>query len=188
MFIVRHGETTLNVHKAFQGHADSPLTENGHLQARANGRQLKALHPEMQWRIISSDLPRAMQTASIISEVLGCSIARTDNNLREVYFGFWDGMADEDIIEKYPELWAQRQERKWTFNGYDGESYQQAHARALNWIGQHDAPNTLIVTHRSFGKILRGAYAGLTPDEIMATDFLHTEIYRMQEGLVHEIS
>lgn len=34
LYLVRHGETEMNVSGLFQGHVDSPLTENGVAQAQ----------------------------------------------------------------------------------------------------------------------------------------------------------
>jgi len=184
MYIVRHGETELNVIKAFQGHTDSALTARGKRQARENANRLKSAGCQ---QIISSDLPRAKHTAAIISEILNIPV-QTDSNLREVWFGGWDGMADADIQQQFPDLWQQRIELKWQFNGYDGESYEAAHERARTWLSENYAHNQLIVCHRTFGKILRGAYAGLSPKGIMATDFLHAEIYRLNQNNVTQLA
>jgi len=99
--------------------------------------------------------------------------------LREVNYGFWDGRADEELIAEYPLLWEERNRSKWEWNGYDGESYFDAHERALKWL-EKPLNNHLIVCHRTFGKILRGAFAGLTPEEILATDFLHGQIFELK--------
>jgi len=184
MYIVRHGETELNVRKAFQGHTDSALTEKGIQQAKNHGNKLQVCKIK---QIICSDLPRAMSTASIIAKLLNIPM-HTDEQLREVYFGFWDGMADEDIQQQYPELCEERKHNKWQFNGYDGESYEQAHKRAQTWLAKNYSSGTLIVCHRTFGKILRGAYAQLSPTAMMNTDFLHQDIYRLQNHQVNHIT
>lgn len=186
MYIVRHGETELNIKKAFQGHTDSALTSKGIEQAKDNADIIK--HQKQQpTHIISSDLPRAVATAEIISEILNIPV-QTDDKLREVYFGFWDGMADEDIQSQFPELWENRVQNKWSFNDYDGESYKMAHNRAQEWLAKHYSENILVVSHRSFGKILRGAYKGLSPESIMQTDFLHTDIFKLSNDGINQIS
>ncbi len=184
MYIIRHGETELNVIQAFQGHTDSPLTAKGIQQAKAHASKLGAYELN---RIICSDLSRAAKTASTIADILDIPM-QMDAQLREVYFGFWDGMSDSDIQQHYPELWKDRASNKWQFNGYNGESYEQAHKRAQIWLSQNYAIGTLIICHRTFGKILRGAYAGLSPKEIMATDFLHTDIFSMHDQTCQRIS
>jgi len=186
MYIVRHGETELNIKKAFQGHTDSTLTSKGIEQAKDNADIIK--HQKQQpTHIISSDLPRAVATAEIISEILNIPV-QTDDKLREVYFGFWDGMADEDIQSQFPKLWKDRVQNKWAFNGYKGESYKMAHNRAQEWLTENYSENILMVSHRSFGKILRGAYQCLSPESIMNTDFLHTDIFILSHEEVRRIS
>ena len=56
MYIIRHGETELNVRKAFQGHSDSALTEKGIQQAKNHSNELQTYGIK---QIICSDLPRA---------------------------------------------------------------------------------------------------------------------------------
>jgi len=184
VYIIRHGETALNVIQAFQGHTDSALTPKGIQQAKEHADTLQSYKLK---QIICSDLPRAIHTASIISEILNIPM-HADAQLREVYFGFWDGIADVDIEQQYPELWKDRASNKWQFNGYDGESYEQAHKRAQTWLSNNYKPDTLIVCHRTFGKILRGAYARLSPTEIMDTDFLHQDMYRVHKQQVNHIT
>jgi len=172
MIIVRHGQTELNVRQGFQGHTDFPLTAEGIEQVKRNIERLKSFTFK---RIISSDLKRASATAEMIANDFGIPV-RKDAALREVNFGFWDGMTDADIKSQYPEMWQNRSLNKWMFNEYEGESYQQAFERARIWLANHYDPHALVVCHRSYGKIMRGAYLGLSPDEIMATDFLHEDI------------
>jgi len=172
MIVVRHGQTELNVRHGFQGHTDFPLTDEGMAQVQRNVERLKAYQFK---RIICSDLKRAKDTAAIIAGASDVSVTE-DKDLREVYFGVWDGMTDEEIKQRYPDMWRNRGLNKWSFNGYDGESYRQAFERARTWLEKNYSPDALVVCHRSFGKIMRGAYFNLSPYEIMATDFLHEDI------------
>ena len=54
--LLRHGQTTWNVERRFQGQTDIPLDETGEAQAERAGRLLAALRPDA---IVSSDLVRA---------------------------------------------------------------------------------------------------------------------------------
>jgi len=182
MIVVRHGETEANIKQVFQGHTDTSLTPKGIEQAALNA---SILSKENCKQIICSDLPRAIHTATIISKILNIPIQQ-DSRLKEVYFGFWDGMTDDDIKMQFPELWRDRESNKWQFNGYDGESYEEAHQRAKDWLAENYQAKTIIVCHCSFGKILRGAYAGLSAEEIMAMDFHHTDIYQLKDGVFYQ--
>jgi len=182
MIVVRHGATAANITHVFQGHTDTGLTPKGVEQAALNA---SIISKENCNQIICSDLPRAIHTATIMGEVLNIPIQQ-DSRLREVYFGLWDGMTDGEIKMQYPDLWKERELNKWQFNGYDGESYEKAHQRAKEWLAANYQAKTIIVCHCSFGKILRGAYAELSAEEIMAMDFHHTDIYKLKDGVFYE--
>jgi phosphohistidine phosphatase SixA len=87
LLAIRHGETVLNVEKRYQGHGDSPLTETGRNQVSSLGRRMGKMVFDT---LISSDLGRAQQTASIIADYTGHSV-KTDSRLRERNYGiFYD--------------------------------------------------------------------------------------------------
>jgi probable phosphoglycerate mutase len=73
IILVRHGETPLNVARTLQP-ADTPLSTTGLAQAQAVAQRLAGLKVAA---ILSSDLPRAMQTAQAIATATGASITPT---------------------------------------------------------------------------------------------------------------
>ncbi|MBL0728399.1 histidine phosphatase family protein [Piscinibacter sp. HJYY11] len=73
IILVRHGETPLNVARTLQP-ADTPLSETGLRQAQAVAQRLAGLQIAA---ILSSDLPRAMQTAQAIAAATGAPITFT---------------------------------------------------------------------------------------------------------------
>lgn len=84
--IVRHGETVLNAARVLQP-ADTPLGERGLAQAAAVARRLAGSGVAA---ILSSDLPRALQTAQAIAETTGAPVETTPL-LQERNFGAWRG-------------------------------------------------------------------------------------------------
>lgn len=96
---VRHGQTDLNIQGRVQGQIDIELNEVGRAQARAMGPQVAALEPTM---IISSDLSRALDTASEIAKHTGLKI-ETDTRIRERAFGLFEGLSHDEMVEQYPE-------------------------------------------------------------------------------------
>ena len=94
----RHGQTTWNVERRFQGQTDIPLDETGEAQAEYTARRLATLRPDA---IFSSDLTRAQQTAEALSKLTGLTIAQ-DKDLRERFGGEWEGLTDQEIRERYP--------------------------------------------------------------------------------------
>jgi probable phosphoglycerate mutase len=98
----RHGQTSWNVERRFQGTTDVPLTEAGVAQARRAARLLVALKPDA---IIASDLQRAADTAAELAGLTGLEVA-LDEGLRETYAGVWQGLTHEEIIERHGEEYA----------------------------------------------------------------------------------
>ena len=97
LLIIRHGETVWNAEHRFQGHGDSPLTETGRNQVAALGRRMKAINFDA---LVSSDLGRTRQTASIIADFTGHAV-QFDNRLRERNYGVLEGLTVPEIREKH---------------------------------------------------------------------------------------
>jgi probable phosphoglycerate mutase len=100
LLAIRHGETELNVAKRYQGHSDSPLTENGRKQVSSLGRRMEKIKFDT---LISSDLGRTQETATIIAEYTGHSI-KTDSRLRERNYGVLEGLTVSDIKAGHSEV------------------------------------------------------------------------------------
>ncbi|MEV7522572.1 histidine phosphatase family protein [Streptomyces sp. NPDC091371] len=98
----RHGQTSWNLERRFQGSTDIELTETGVAQARRAARLLASLKPDA---IVASDLRRASDTAAELAAVTGLPVARTEA-LRETYAGEWQGLTHDEILEKYGEQYA----------------------------------------------------------------------------------
>ncbi len=85
MFFVRHGQCRTNTKWPIADYHDGldPLSELGEAQAGSCGRFLRAVLPGVSWRIYSSCLLRAIQTAEIIAECTGSSLVGRDQRLNE---------------------------------------------------------------------------------------------------------
>ncbi|MGW0559756.1 histidine phosphatase family protein [Streptomyces sp. NPDC003016] len=98
----RHGQTSWNLERRFQGSTDIELTETGVAQARRAARLLASLKPDA---MIASDLKRAAATAGELSALTGLDVTY-DSGLRETYAGAWQGLTHEEIIERFGEQYA----------------------------------------------------------------------------------
>ncbi|WP_340561566.1 histidine phosphatase family protein [Streptomyces sp. GSL17-111] len=98
----RHGQTSWNLERRFQGSTDIPLTAEGLNQARRAARLLAALRPDA---IIASDLVRARATAAELASLTGHEVQHEDA-LRETYAGQWQGLTHDEIVERYGEQYA----------------------------------------------------------------------------------
>ena len=92
VWLVRHGASTAAPGLAI-GVSDPPLSELGRAQAHRLAGTLAA-RPLV--RVISSDLKRALETATIIAARHGL-VAETSRALREIDFGRWEGRDLSDL-------------------------------------------------------------------------------------------
>ncbi|MDV5145626.1 histidine phosphatase family protein [Streptomyces sp. SBC-4] len=98
----RHGQTSWNLERRFQGSTDIELTETGVAQARRAARLLAALKPDA---VVASDLKRASATAAELAALTGHTVAH-DSALRETYAGEWQGLTHDEIVARYGEQYA----------------------------------------------------------------------------------
>jgi glucosyl-3-phosphoglycerate phosphatase len=95
----RHGRTTWNAERRFQGQTDIPLDETGVAQAARAAKALARLRPH---RIVSSDLSRARTTAAALAETTGLPVVE-DACFRETYAGAWQGLTRTELEAQFGE-------------------------------------------------------------------------------------
>jgi broad specificity phosphatase PhoE len=144
--LIRHGETDLA--GRFCGHSDPVLNPAGVSQLSCLAEQAAMLGIE---RIYSSDLRRASQTAMAIAQRIGVDVVFLPA-LREIHFGFWEGLNWQEIEEQFPDE-AERWLREFPMQrAPGGESYAEFTARIDSVIAPFleatAAATTAIVTHR----------------------------------------
>ena len=125
LLAIRHGETVLNLAQRYQGHSDSPLSESGRDQVAALGRRMERMEFDS---LISSDLGRALETASVISGFTGHSV-KTDSRLRERNYGVLEGLSVPEIKARYPEVLARLHANDPDYIIPEGESHRQHYER-----------------------------------------------------------
>ncbi|HLL60091.1 MAG TPA: histidine phosphatase family protein, partial [Candidatus Nitrosocosmicus sp.] len=99
-YIVRHGQTEWNVKGLLQGQNDSPLTENGIIQAKKLAKKLKDIHFD---EVFSSDSLRAVKTAEILTLERQMNI-KTAEAIRERRFGKFEGKTYEEFASELKHL------------------------------------------------------------------------------------
>src|SRR5689334_12381899 len=107
LIFIRHGETDWNVEGRLQGQRDIPLNDTGRAQARRNGTAIKAAMPEtVGFDFVASPLSRSRETMEIVRAAMGLPAENytTDDRLKELTFGAWEGLTDEDLRAVNPEL------------------------------------------------------------------------------------
>ena len=166
---IRHGETAWNLDTRIQGHLDIPLNDTGRWQAR---RMAEALSGEPIQAVYSSDLQRAYETASILSELhpqLASQQPAPVPQLRERSFGDLEGETWSEIETLRPrdsELWRKRVP-DWAPKG--GESLLQLRTRIANAVSglaaRHLGEQIVLVAH---GGVLDALYRLATGLDISA--------------------
>ncbi len=189
LYLLRHGETEFNIQGRLQGQQDSPLTARGRAQARAHGALLKTLIAEPEaWRVVASPLGRTMDTARLACAELGLPEAtiETDPRLMEIAFGDWEGLTWAEAEARHPDLWAARERDRWGFVVPGGESYEMVARRARAFLGEAQG-NTIVVSHGGTGRVLRGLYSRLAPEETRTLEQPQDALHRLTQGTVARI-
>ena len=169
IYYIRHGETEWNALGRLQGTQDVPLNELGRRQAARAGGILANLFArdgrnEASLAFVASPLVRARATMELVrgSLKLPSDQYATDDRLREIAYGDWEGSTLAQMQERDPELFARRQTEKWTVAPPGGESYVEVQARVTDWYRQL-TEDTVAVAHGGTARALMVALGLETP-------------------------
>jgi probable phosphoglycerate mutase len=117
LVLLRHGQTEYNANSRMQGQLDTDLSDLGREQAAAAAEVLAKRQPLV---IVSSDLRRALDTATALGERSGVAVA-IDTRLRETHLGDWQGLTHVEVDAVAPGArLAWRDDARWAPHG--GES------------------------------------------------------------------
>lgn len=189
IYLCRHGQTEWNREHRLQGQMEADLTPLGRLQAGAMGdllRDLIASEPADDWRIVASPLRRARDTAQAIADRLGLEVA-FDDRLKELTVGDWEGRLYADVRRENPEA---VKSQDWFFTAPGGETYDQVMARVSDWLAEQAAESErrlIVVSHGIAGRLLRGAYAGLSREAVLAQEVPQDALYRLRGGQIDRL-
>lgn len=139
LYLVRHGESTLNAAGVKYGLLDPPLTPTGTAQAHDTAARLDGIAAA----IICSPLRRAHEYALLLARLLGLPAPTVHDELTERSFGMAEGLTPALIARDYP-------------HGVPlAESPDTVAARARPVLEALTAP-TIVVTHQGVIKGLTG--------------------------------
>jgi broad specificity phosphatase PhoE len=137
VLLIRHGQSEGNAARRFGGHTPTPLSALGHRQAEATARALRA---ESITAIYSSDLMRAVETATPLALALNLQIRQSDA-FRERGVGHMEGLTFEEAAQKFPDEYAALLRRDFEHVLSGGESYRQLLERAAHALDHAIAAN-----------------------------------------------
>lgn len=147
---IRHAPTTWNEAGLIQGHTDTPLSEAGRAQLATWAPPAQLLAAE--W--VCSPLQRCRDTARHLA---GRSVA-TDDLLKEMFWGDWQGETLPGLRQRLGEEMTRREALGWDFRPPNGESPRDVAVRLkafLSKVAEREQP-TVAVTHRG---VIRAAFA-----------------------------
>lgn len=160
LILVRHGHAAGQDGRAI-GHTDLPLSAEGADAVRA---MLGTGEPPPD-RLVSSDLRRASESASILAARWGLPIVR-DPRLREMHFGEWDGERWETIRARDAGRLNGWMERWWERSTPRGEGWRDLTVRVGDWLSEQrrtagHGERIGIVTHAGVIRTLVATALGL---------------------------
>ena len=149
LIMLRHGQTEYNATRRMQGHLNTKLSPVGFEQAAAAADFLTNKNIV---KIVSSDLDRAFDTATVIGQRLNLPVEK-DERLRETHLGLWQARSHDEVDQLYPgmrALW--RHDATWAPPG--GESRVEVARRArpvvtelMQSLANWDSATVLLVAH-----------------------------------------
>lgn len=156
MLVVRHGESTWNAVRRWQGQADPPLTERGENQARRAAIAAPDHGPFDA--VVTSNLQRARLTGSIIAESLGIELLDAEPGLSERSAGEWEGLTRTEIEQRDPGFLAAHRRPP----GYESdESIVERSSSALRGLAERYPGNgLLVISHGGIIHALERASSG----------------------------
>ncbi|MGA4669608.1 histidine phosphatase family protein [Propionibacteriaceae bacterium Y1923] len=147
LILIRHGLTDWNAAGRFQGQADVPLNEIGHLQAASMARAVSGMRPEV---LYASPLTRTRQTMAPLAEAVGLAVAY-DDRLKEIHVGLWEGYSGEEVDQLDPEFFPGLRAGKDMRRSAEGETAEETGARfadaVRDIVAAHPGKRIAVVSH-----------------------------------------
>lgn len=178
LYVVRHGECEHNAAGWAAGHDDSPLTERGREQARANGGVLREVAEHIDdLDYYASSLHRACTTMELLLEEIGLPPTKyhADRRLMEGNLGDHSRLSVSEVARRDMGMGG------WDYVRPDGESLAMIHARVGGFLKQIKR-DSVIVTHMMPVAMIRAHYLGLSPEQTMGYHMGNAGLMRLSKG------
>ncbi|MDD5165142.1 MAG: class I tRNA ligase family protein [Candidatus Pacebacteria bacterium] len=158
--VMRHGEAECNVKEILNSDItlENHLTEHGKDKVARAAEGIKKLGIDL---IIASPFIRTQETAKIVQKALGLTDDQlvTDNRIREIELGEWDGMTLEQLLKVFP-----LNQSRFVARPKGGENHADVKTRVGDFLydveSKYSGKKILIVTHGSPAMMLIAAAEG----------------------------
>lgn len=188
IYLIRHGQTSLNAEKRALGQSDIDLTSEGIEETRTLAEHLRELGVKPE-KIYTSPLIRAAETAQILQSYLGGAV-EVDEALREINYGRYEGTGRQTLKEiEY---------------GYDtqkmlegrGETVEQVEQRVvpfLKTVLENNASSILVITHAFTASVLSQLMMGVPRSfsyiqPLSTADYSHFRVEKGGENIVNVLT
>jgi probable phosphoglycerate mutase len=184
IYFIRHGETDWNAEGRLQGQRDVPLNDLGRVQAAEAGVILKSIVPQpddLDWWV--SPLGRTRETAELARAAIGlhATYYRTDDRLRELTFGRWEGLTWPELRKVDPEGAAARKRSKWTAVPPEGESYEMLVRRVEDFLPALRR-DSVLVSHGGVARAMMTLLGGVPPAIAAEADIWQGRVLVFADG------
>nr|WP_275891393.1 histidine phosphatase family protein [Ruminococcus sp. OA3] len=168
---MRHGSIRLpDEEKCYIGQTDRSMTQEGQTEV---DKSLERLGGQIGWvdEIWSSDLKRCVETAERAAMHFEMPF-RTDQRLREINLGDWEGQSVRLIRQEYPKEYRIRGEHPGNYRTPGGENFLQVMIRAVQFTQERvqclqEEKVFLFITHAGVIRTLCCCRDGRNPDELL---------------------
>lgn len=147
MLLLRHGQTTWNAERRWQGWADAPLSPLGEQQALDAAAHLEGLGFT---RVCSSDLSRARRTAELLAGALDIGgHVFVDAGIREHDVGVFQGRLTSELQAEYPDCFGPDRSRRQPIpGGEDSTAFlERVLASLLGLVERFPTDELLVISH-----------------------------------------
>ena len=194
IYYIRHGETAWNAAGRLQGAQDTALNDLGRSQAVQSGHILSDLlardgRNKSELPYLSSPLLRARTTMELMRGALELPPQQyaTDDRLREVGYGKWEGFTLAEMEAADPAFFARRLADKWLVAPEGGETYEAVQQRMSEWYGQVNT-DTVVVAHGGTARALMVALSFETPESAADLPIAQGAVYVFSDGKLRKYS
>jgi probable phosphoglycerate mutase len=194
IYYIRHGETSWNAAGRLQGAQDTALNELGRAQAVQSGHILADLlardgRDKTRLPYLSSPLSRARTTMELMRGALSLPPRdyATDDRLREIRYGQWEGYTLAEMQAADPAFFAQRLADKWRVAPEGGETYEAVQRRMHHWYGEVRG-DTVVVAHGGTARALMVALGFETPESAADLPIAQGAVYVFGDGTLKKYS
>ena len=176
LLLIRHAQTEWNIQRRFQGHGNSPITEEGQEQLQRLKSRLAGVEFDV---VYSSDLGRTMETSQMLSGKKRIEEPR----LRERGVGVLEGLNLEQIMAKHAEAFQAFRAGDKDHQIDGGESLQTALNRAWEFLEEmpvkHAGAELAAVSHAGLIRLICKQILGLKLDAPNSFQITNTSLTQL---------